>query len=84
MLEERRTPERIAKIYANAAHSVDLITKIANQSTITDEEKNRLIRNVEHLETIKTYKKVDETTSIWTNEDFTDIDAAIELGKTKY
>tara|TARA_R100000664_G_C2757358_1_gene145554 strand:- start:725 stop:976 length:252 start_codon:yes stop_codon:yes gene_type:complete len=83
MLDER-TPEQIAKIYANAAHSVNVITKIANQSTITDKEKSKLIRNVGHLETIKTYKKVDETTSIWTNEDFTDIDAAIELGKTKY
>ena len=41
-------------------------------------------RNVEHLETIKAYKKEDDTTSIWTSESFTDIDAAIVKGKTIY
>jgi len=41
-------------------------------------------RNVDHLEIIKAYKKVDETTSIWTSEDFTDIDAAITSGKALY
>ena len=41
-------------------------------------------RNVDHLEIIKAYKKVDETTSIWTSEDFTDIDAAITAGKALY
>ena len=33
---------------------------------------------------IKTYKKEDGTTSIWTTEDFTEQDAAVTLGKTKY
>ena len=41
-------------------------------------------RNVEHLETIKAYKKEDDTTSIWTSESFTAIDAAITSGKAKY
>ena len=41
-------------------------------------------RNVKHLEIIKGYKKLDETTSIWTSESFTDIDAAITKGKTLY
>ena len=40
-------------------------------------------RNVDHLEIIKGYKKLDETTSIWTSEDFTAIDAAISSGTTK-
>ena len=51
----------------------------------TDEEfKDKIKRNVEHLEIIKTYKKLDGTTSIWTTESFTDIDAAITKGKTLY
>ena len=41
-------------------------------------------RNTEHLEIIKAYKKVDGTTSIWTSESFTDIDAAITKGKSLY
>ena len=49
-----------------------------------DEWKDRIKRNVEHLEIIKDYKKLDETTSIWTSEDFTAIDAAIVTGKKVY
>ena len=43
--------------------------------------KDKIKRNVEHLQIIKDYKKLDETTSIWTSEDFTAIDAAITAGK---
>lgn len=79
-----RTAEEVAQIFSAAGDSVTLINSIAAQSTITDEEKARLKRNVDHLEVIKTYKKEDETTSIWTTESFTDIDAAVTLGKSKY
>ena len=79
-----RTADEIAKIFSNAGDSVTLINNIAAQSTITDEDKDTLKRNVEHLETIKAYKKEDGTTSIWTTEDFTAQDAAVTLGKTKY
>ena len=41
-------------------------------------------RNTEHLEIIKAYTKTDGTTSIWTTEDFTAIDAAITAGKKLY
>ena len=41
-------------------------------------------RNTEHLEIIKAYTKTDGTTSIWTSESFTDIDAAITKGKSLY
>tara|TARA_B100000424_G_scaffold257329_1_gene238128 strand:- start:244 stop:390 length:147 start_codon:yes stop_codon:yes gene_type:complete len=41
-------------------------------------------RNVKHLEIIKGYTKTDGSTSIWTSESFTDIDAAITKGKTLY
>ena len=47
------------------------------------EWKETLQRNVDHLETIKAYKKEDGTTSIWGSENFTAIDAAITSGKSK-
>ena len=79
-----RTAEEVAKIFSAAGDSVTLINSIAAQSSISDEDKESLKRNVDHLEIIKAYKKEDETTSIWTSEDFTDIDAAVTLGKSKY
>lgn len=79
-----RTTDEVAAIFAAAGDSVTLINSIAAQSTITDEDKATLKRNVDHLEIIKAYKKEDDTTSIWTGEDFTAIDAAITLGKSKY
>ena len=79
-----RTADEVAKIFSAAGDSVTLINSIAGQSTITDEDKETLKRNVDHLEIIKAYKKEDETTSIWTSEDFTAQDAAVTLGKSKY
>lgn len=82
MLE--RTTEQIAKIFTNGGDSVTAINSIAAQSSISDDEKAILKRNVEHLETIKAYKKLDGTTSLWGSEDFTEQDAAVTLGKSKY
>ena len=79
-----RTAEEVAGIFSAAGDSVTLINSIAAQSSISDEDKATLKRNVEHLEIIKAYKKEDDTTSIWTSESFTDIDAAVTLGKSKY
>ncbi len=79
-----RTADEVAKIFSAAGDSVTLINSIAAQSTITDDDKDTLKRNVDHLEIIKAYKKEDGTTSIWTSEDFTAIDAAVTLGKSKY
>lgn len=79
-----RTAEEVAQIFSAAGDSVTLINSIAAQSTITDEDKDALKRNVDHLEIIKAYKKEDGTTSIWTSEDFTAQDAAVTLGKSKY
>tara|TARA_R100001443_G_scaffold107191_1_gene116931 strand:- start:437 stop:685 length:249 start_codon:yes stop_codon:yes gene_type:complete len=79
-----RTAEEVAQIFSAAGDSVTLINTVAGQSTITDEDKATLKRNVDHLEIIKAYKKEDETTSIWTSESFTAIDAAVTLGKSKY
>ena len=79
-----KTADEVAKIFSAAGDSVTVINTIAAQSTITDEDKDTLKRNVDHLEIIKAYKKEDETTSIWTSEDFTAQDAAVTLGKSKY
>ena len=79
-----RTAEEVAQVFSAAGDSVTLINSIAGQSTITDDDKATLKRNVDHLEIIKAYKKEDDTTSIWTSESFTDIDAAVTLGKSKY
>jgi len=79
-----RTADEVAQIFSAAGDSVTLINSVAGQSTITDEDKDTLKRNVDHLEIIKAYKKEDGTTSIWGSEDFTAIDAAVTLGKSKY
>lgn len=80
-----RTSERIAEIFKNAGDSVNLInTQTSKGSLDTEQEwKDRIKRNVDHLEVIKAYKKEDGTTSIWTNESFTAIDAAIAAGKAR-
>ena len=81
---EERTADEVAAIYSAAGDSVTLINRVAGQSSISDEDKDSLKRNVDHLEIIKAYKKVDGTTSIWGSESFTAIDAAVTLGKSKY
>jgi DUF2075 family protein len=81
---EERTADEVAKIYSAAGDSVTLINSVAGQSSISDEDKDTLKRNVDHLEIIKAYKKLDKTTSIWGSESFTAIDAAVTLGKSKY
>ena len=90
---EERTADEIAKIYSAAGDSVTVINTDANfaayvtrtGSSDTEAEWKAMIqRNTEHLEIIKAYKKVDGTTSIWTSESFTAIDAAIVAGKKLY
>ena len=78
-----RTADQIAKIYKGAGDSVTLINTETSKYIFESEQdwKDRIKRNWQHLEIIKAYKKEDGTTSIWTTEDFTDIDAAITKGK---
>ena len=81
---EERTADEIAAIFSAAGDSVTVIG-VAKTSDETDEDyKDKIKRNVEHLEIIKAYTQTDGTTSIWTSEDFTDIDAAIVSGKKIY
>jgi len=86
------TTEIIADIFKFAGDSVTLINRDANYAayitrTASGETENtwkeRIKRNVDHLEIIKEYKHENGST-IWGSEDFTDIDAAIVKGKTFY
>ena len=81
---EERTADEIAAIFSAAGDSVTVIGTAQESSETDTEFKEKIQRNVEHLEIIKDYKKVDGTTSIWTTESFTDIDAAIIAGKKLY
>ena len=81
---EEKTADEIAKIFSNAGDSVTVIGTAQASNETDDEFKDKIKRNVEHLEIIKLYKKLDETTSIWGSEDFTAIDAAITTGKAIY
>ena len=80
------TTDEISKIYTNSLDSVSLINSETekNANETEDDWKDRIKRNVEHLENIKLRKKIDNITSIWTTEDFTSIDAAIITGKKVY
>ena len=86
------TTEIIADIFNAAGDSVTLINRDANYAAYIERTaagdteafwKDMIKRNVEHLEIIKGYKDNNDA-SIWTTEDFTDIDAAITKGKTFY
>ena len=80
-----KTADEVAAIFSAAGDSVTVInTAIDADNETADEYKDKMKRNVEHLETIKAYKKEDGSTSIWTSESFTAIDAAISAGKAKY
>jgi len=91
---EEKTADQVAAIFSAAGDSVTVINadanfaayQTANPATMHTEAewKEMIERNVKHLEIIKDYKKVDGTTSIWTSEDFTAIDAAITAGKKLY
>ena len=90
---EEKTSDEIAQIFSAAGDSVTVINADASYSAYTTrtgstdteaEWKEMIERNVKHLEIIKDYKKTDDTTSIWTSEDFTAIDKAIVDGKKVY
>ena len=81
---EELTADEIAAIFTAAGDSVTVIGTAKTSNETDDEFKAKIKRNVEHLEIIKGYKKLDETTSIWGSESFTAIDKAIVDGKKLY
>ena len=80
-----KTADEIAADFVAMGHSVSLITDVIAGDSMADEEaadrQGAVDRNVEHLELMKAMKKEDGTTSIWTSESFTAIDAAVTAGK---
>ena len=81
---EEKTADEIAAIFSAAGDSVTVIGTAQGSDETDVDFKDKIKRNVEHLEIIKAYKKLDETTSIWTSEDFTAIDKAVVDGKKVY
>ena len=81
---EEKTTDEVAAIFAAAGDSVTVINTAKTSDETTDEYNAKIKRNVEHLEIIKAYKKLDGTTSIWTTESFTAIDKAVVDGKKVY
>jgi hypothetical protein len=63
-MEIEITTEQIAKNYAAALDSVNLIAELKAKKTLTEDEEKTIQRNLEHLEIMlaKDY---------WTNEDLT-------------
>mgnify|MGYP003134469733 FL=1 len=78
-----RTTDEVAAIFTAAGDSVTVINGNKESGETDAEWKDKLQRNVDHLEIIKAYKKEDDTTSIWGSENFTAIDAAVTSGKSK-
>ena len=74
---EEETVESIAQHYTAMGHSVNLINNVINDEQevyVTESEKSNAVdRNVRHLELML-------TRDYWTNEDMTDVDAAIVSG----
>jgi len=71
------TADEVAAAYVAMGHSVDVINSSKRDGETDDKFAARKARNVEHLVLMKAKKKIDGTTSIWTSESFTAIDAAI-------
>ena len=78
-----KTADEVAAIFSAAGDSVTVINGSKAEGETDAEWKDKLQRNVDHLEIIKAYKKEDDTTSIWTSEDFTAVDSAVTSGKSK-
>ena len=73
---ETITAKEIAHHYYAAGHSVSLINELVAVETLTEEEVDRVDRNVRHLEIMvaKDY---------WTTEDLEPLNSAITAGKAK-
>ena len=71
------TADEVAAAYVAMGHSVDEVNSSKDVNETNDEFAARKTRNKDHLVIMKAKKKVDGTTSIWTSESFTAIDAAI-------
>jgi len=85
MSEVNKTADEIAADFVAMGHSVAVITDVIAGDSMADEiaaeRQNAVDRNVEHLVLKKAEKTAeDDSASIWTDESFTAIDAAISAG----
>ena len=85
MSEVNKTADEIAADFVAMGHSVAVITDVSAGDSMADEiaaeRQNAVDRNVEHLVLKKAEKTAeDDSASIWTDESFTAIDAAISAG----
>ena len=71
------TADEVAAAYVAMGHSVNEVNSSKGADETDDEFAARKTRNKDHLVIMKAKKKIDGTTSIWTSESFTAIDAAI-------
>ena len=76
-MAETLTAAEIAQNYSAAVDSVNLINRLHALESLTDEDKDTVKRNVEHLELMvaKDY---------WTTEDLAPFNAAVTAGKKLY
>ena len=74
---ETLTAAEIAQNYSAAVDSVNLINRLDALESLTDEDKDTVKRNVEHLELM-----VDQ--DYWTTEDLAPLNAAVTAGKKLY
>ena len=82
-----KTAEEIAADFVAMSHSVAVITDVIAGDQMADaaaaDKQSAVDRNVEHLVLKKAEKTVeDASASIWTDESFTAIDAAISAGNS--
>ena len=87
MSEVNKTAAEIAADFVAMGHSVAVITDVIAGDSMADDiaadRQSAVDRNVEHLVLKKAEKTVeDASASIWTNESFTAIDAAISAGNS--
>ena len=85
MSEVNKTADEIAADFVAMGHSEAVITDVIAGDSMSDEiaaeRQNAVDRNVEHLVLKKAEKTAeDDSASIWTDESFTAIDAAISAG----
>ena len=74
-MAETLTAAEIAQHYKAAGNSVTLINELAALESLTDEDKDTVKRNVEHLEIMV-------AKDFWTTEDLAPFNAAIETGNS--
>ena len=77
------TTEEVAGIFSAANDSKVSINALAYLDNLDNQAKEVIKEHVDLIEKMKGFKKEDGTTSIWTTQDFTEIDAAVTLGKSK-